>query len=277
MRAETAALRNQGRLTLEPFASASIEPDSFVNSGVVSTDPMSDLTIESASFLNDGLLSVGEAGDLSIGRASSPWVNKDSGRITTGPRAALHLLGEWRNEGRIELGMGATLELGGSFRTCDLGEIAHQDGTTLTLSGLLDNRGDTWRIDPAAAEVVLAGTILGGVVSPNGVRPLRFASAVLDGVTLPGDLLVGDGGSVELRGGSRFDGDARLGAAAHLLWAQSTALETGTIHLSGDQSGLSLPFLLPVLPIPRPADRQGRRDRDERHRDRSERARERDP
>jgi hypothetical protein len=115
------------------------------------------------------------------------------------------------------------------FMRCTAGNIALQapisagglgafedTGGFLVLATTLDNRGSTLLLNGTSNVVVLTGVIRGGTVAmTNGALLIAYGtSATLDGVTLNGDLDIGDAfnaASLVVTNGLTLNGTARLG------------------------------------------------------------------
>jgi hypothetical protein len=175
---------------------------------------------------------------------------------------ALLLEGAWTNEGTLQA-QDSSLELGGSYRTADLGSVQRTRGTT-RLTGTIDNEGRTFSLPwtGSGGQVELAGTlrnaggslvlngatgsarirgggtIVGGTVSTSEGARLVVEQGVLDGVTVNGELdLIS--GSVRVKNGLVLDGTAFIGGdnyrAGYMDFeGTQSLLGTGTVIFGSD-------------------------------------------
>ncbi|MDD4964293.1 MAG: filamentous hemagglutinin N-terminal domain-containing protein [Gallionella sp.] len=134
-------------------------------------------TAGNASLVNNGIINANVAGQtLSLGK-----------------------FGNFTNTGSLNLSAG-TLDLGGTFTTAGLGNFTRTAGTSVVLSGTLDNTGATVDIGSAGlfktgGLTSLTGTILNGTLKNTDAVPVVLVGsslgggATLDGVTLGSNLI----------------------------------------------------------------------------------------
>ena len=103
----------------------------------------------------------------------------------------------WNNSGGLEVGSGATLNLGGTFTIGSLGTFSNTGGT-VDLTGTLNNAGNTLTLNAASGSWnLVGGTVNGGTVSESGGAELvpTNSGGTLSGVTMNGPLDLGGSGA----------------------------------------------------------------------------------
>jgi hypothetical protein len=221
----------------------------LVNRATIEVDADGDLDVNCSGGENEGTL-IATAGRLVFDGGLGGCTN--SGTITATDGADILMEGVWLNEGGVAISGGGTLDLegtwsnagtidatdsivnlGGEFRTEDVGTLSRPD-STVNLTGTMDNAGG-FTLDASTGEWVLAqGEIVGGVVNVNAGGALAGAAgqsdlvgvtingpielrqnAVLrciDGLTLNGTATLGPNSALRFDGGGEqiFDGDAEV-------------------------------------------------------------------
>lgn len=111
--------------------------------------------------------------------------------VTIPPGARLEMAGSWTNSGAIDV-LGS-LRLGGDVTTADLGTIENTSGSVV-LNAILDNAGDHLTLDNQTGVWTFGNaTIQGGTLTVgDGSKFPVEGSAILDGVTVDGDLRIKD-------------------------------------------------------------------------------------
>jgi hypothetical protein len=156
----------------------------------------------SGSIVNQGLISAQTSG-------KTLWVGNfypTEGTLTnTGIVQAINggnivMQGRWRNGtgGVIRVNSGGSLTFGGAFTSADIGTIDNPGGVTISVTGAIDNRNSTLAVTPALGSLALTGSgasITGGTLTTAGGARLLVNSALLDGVTLAGEMVVSGGAS----------------------------------------------------------------------------------
>jgi len=194
--------------------------------------------ISTAFFTNNGRVQAYSAGILNLGTTNTVWSNEgaiDVNLINNTSTSTVRFLGDWDNNGTVNLGNNAALELGGTFNTADIGisNITRTGTNTISITGILDNTGATFALNSSTGNYTLnGGTIRGGTLTQTGDAGLRYTSNVnnrLDGVTVAGDLTV-SAGSVELINGTSFTGGANVNSSGTLLINTVTNLNNKTLN-----------------------------------------------
>jgi hypothetical protein len=140
----------------------------------------------------------------------------------------------WSNDGVFRVYPGSNLHISGNVAGSQLGQIQNLGGL-VGLSANIDNTDRVWSPDFSGGEWILRCQIKGGTV--NLAHPATVDGAVLDGVTVNGDLLLPDGaviiknyatvnGNIVLSGGDSsqvrgFLGNHRLNAGT-IIFDNST-------------------------------------------------------
>jgi hypothetical protein len=198
-----------------------------VNEGVISADVAGGtITIRAQPFANQGAVQALNGGSLSLDNIldaaglsisgggslalNGTWGN--TGALTVNG-STLSLSGTWTNAGAINF-TNSSLNLGGSFGLPTLG-LLNRSGGTVNLTGTLDAMGGTLALDATTGSWVMSGgTLRNAVLTASGGAQLIFGSGTLDGVTVNGDLDVGNlnnGASVTVLNGLVLNGTLRLG------------------------------------------------------------------
>jgi len=196
-----------------------LRPDSFVNYGVIEAV--------------DGTFEIG---------LNASWTNHGTARVSSG---TLSFYGAWSGMGAIDVSDGV-LELDGSFDTSALSNFTRTGGE-VWLTGELNNVGQTLTLDVTTGDWLLrGGKIIGGTVdTADGVRLVATGLSTLDGVTLSGDLEVGDNARVYVDNGLTLNGTITLLGAYNKnanLYLRDTQTITGTgdVVMTTAYSGVSL-------------------------------------
>ncbi len=207
--------------------------------GFVSTAGKS-FDFESASTLNSGDIAVTTGGI----RFQTGVTN--TGAITaTG--ATLSLVGAWDNSaGLIDI-TDTALTLGGSFTTAGIGTLTRAGSSTVTLTGALDNTGDTLAFSAATGSwTMLAGSVTGGQITSADGEKLAFgtnSSNRLTDVTVVGDLVLDiNSGRVRIEGSTTW-GLARLAAGTTALGFEPGATLPGDVVFEGASGNRGLTML----------------------------------
>ncbi len=120
--------------------------------------------------------------------ANSTWNN--SGTLNVAPAT-------WTNSGTLNL-LGGDMNLNGSFNAANLFAFSRAPGSTVNLTGSLDNSGATLDIGSAGQFGAgglssLSGTIKGGTLVSNSGALLNSSGGTLDGVTIGSNLASNSG------------------------------------------------------------------------------------
>ncbi|MDD2775195.1 MAG: filamentous hemagglutinin N-terminal domain-containing protein [Gallionella sp.] len=129
-----------------------------------------------ASLVNNGIINANTPMTLSVGR-----------------------LGSFTNAGTINLSAG-TLDLAGNFTAAGLGNFTRTAGTSVVLSGILDNTGATVDIGSAGlfktgGLTYLSGTILNGTLKNTDAVPVLMGA--MTGPSFVGTVMVSGGGTLD--------------------------------------------------------------------------------
>jgi hypothetical protein len=186
------SLLGTGEVVFDGTSNSSVSGAGLVvGSGIVVRTGAGGGSINSSALTNQGLISAETTGQkITIGGAS--FINQGTVAATAGTIAIT--ASSWTNSGTFSLASGATLQMGGTFRTEDIGTLIRSGGT-LDITGTLDNTGDTLAIDSSIGPFNLrGGTIRGGVVVSSSSEAVITTStsliATLDGVDLNANLAV---------------------------------------------------------------------------------------
>jgi hypothetical protein len=214
-----------------------------VNEGVMEAVGGGILQVDNLQGLADGL-SVGEGSKLVLTGGDYEWSNTLD--VPTG--AELQLGGQWLNKGVLAVD-GGVVRFGGNFGTASLGVITRTGGE-LRITGLVDNTGQTWVMDPALGSWALdGGTITGGVLSPVDTSVFNIlpnSANRLVGVTLAGPIEFTEtysrlrvGGGLTLAGATSETEMIRMtgGWTSLAFEGTNTVSGTGTIVMDGTTSG----------------------------------------
>ena len=178
----------------------------FVNNGAITLEDRARLSIRDLQ---------GDIGEISV-RDSSLTIGGDftiNQPLRIEPEGNLHLFGTWRNESVIEL-EDSKLTLGGTYDTDDIGDIQADTGSSIALSGLLKNQGQSLEIDNSLDQwSIRQWTIEGGRVEFLSGNPNVSDSLILtEGATLVGDLsMTEEGTRMSLLDGSHYQGIVEIG------------------------------------------------------------------
>jgi hypothetical protein len=109
------------------------------------------------------------------------------------------------------------LSLGSAFTQANIGMINASNGT-VNITGTLDNRNRTLKLDPSNAAWQLAGGMIqGGIIESSGAAGLRVpASGTLDGVVLEANLTLDDSADLRVINGLTLNGVATLNGGINL-------------------------------------------------------------
>ncbi|MBI4984863.1 MAG: filamentous hemagglutinin N-terminal domain-containing protein, partial [Rhodocyclales bacterium] len=193
------------------------------NAGTIVANTAGQTLSLTGAFANSGTLNV-SGGTLKLGSSYFDY--------ETNTRQAE----AWTNSGRINLNSG-TLTLDGLVSTANLGgtRFSRAAGTSLNLSGIIDNTGATLDLGSAGLFGVGGVTSFGGALIRNGTlidsdaAPLRLASGTttLDGVAVDAAVNIG-GGILNLLGAWSLPGSINLSAGALNLGGAFTTAELAT-------------------------------------------------
>ena len=221
------------------------------NSGSLTVD-QSTLNL-SGNWLNSGDITATGGSTLNL---NGTWSNTAPISVTS--TGTLSLGGSWTNSGSIDE-TASTVNLGGTFKTSQLGTLSGSGGTfnltgTLTNDAPLALNGST--ITPSY--LLRGGTILGGTVTTTAGASLTATQqgGTLDGVTFDGRLIVGqvintyinvaDGltlsnstVTVQGNGTLRFMGSQTLGGTASISFADSDTGNGLVVPAAGDSLTIS--------------------------------------
>ncbi len=164
----------------------------------------------------------GNDGQLSGYGYNNPYPNSqfiNDGTIDSDGGGTITIYEPISNQGTVSATNDSTLNLAGNFTTSELnGGFNDAPGSTLELSGTLDNTGNTLALSDATGPLTLAGgTIIGGTISETSSGQLvASTSGTLDGVTLQGnlDLSQVNGATVNILDGLKLNGTILIGDAA---------------------------------------------------------------
>ena len=166
--------------------------------------------------------------------------NSASGTVLVN-NGTLTLDGSWANAGEINV-TNSTVNLDGSFSLGSLG-VFNRSGGTVNLAGTLDNAGGAMTLNTGTGSWVMnGGTLRNTVLTETVGAQLIFGSGTLDGVTVEGNLDVGnlnDGAIVTVLNGLVLNGTLYLGnptnpSDGHVNFSGSQTLDgSGTVVLGG--------------------------------------------
>jgi hypothetical protein len=113
------------------------------------------------------------------------------------------------NLGSIQL-VNGQMELNGNYQTAQLGEIVGTNGV-VDLTGTLHNEGQTLKIAKGVTWELLGGIFLGGTILPGEGRfVVRSSPAILDAVTVNGEIVINFAARLRVTNGFTLNGTARL-------------------------------------------------------------------
>jgi hypothetical protein len=170
------------------------------------------MTLQGAPLINSGHLTASKGGEL------YPTDLQNTGTISVTQGAVATLNGNWDNKGAIQANA-ATVNLGGTFTVTNLGQITGISNSTIYLVGLLENSNQTFVLDASRTNWAIAGgTIHGGTVQATAapLRILERSSALLDGATINGNLILLDSSKLTIRNGLTLDGSAAINTGINL-------------------------------------------------------------
>lgn len=200
--------------------------DTLINYGTIDAnsaivDPNIDyMSIRTDNFTNHGTVEAVNGGEMIL--YASSWTNAADGKLNANA-GALKLGGNWTNSGTITASNGGTLELGGTFTTGAIGNVAVSADTKVDIAGVMNNAGavfstgqygGTWSFDgtPEATTAVMEGGTI-NLAAGN----LVFGRAELIGVSvIGGDVSVPTGGSLTIDDVTIADHNLTLGLNAAL-------------------------------------------------------------
>jgi filamentous hemagglutinin len=166
----------------------------------------------------------------------------NAGAITSTGGGA-QFAGAWDNSaGTVSL-VDGDLTLGGTFTTGAVGVITRSGTTTVSLTGALDNTGDTLAFNAATGSwTMAAGSITGGQVTSAGGARLDIGtnnSNRLSDVQVVGDLVLAiSSGRVHIAGSTTWTGTARLAASTTTLGFDGGASLPGDVVFEGAATGV---------------------------------------
>ncbi|MBI3847133.1 MAG: hypothetical protein HY292_21100 [Planctomycetes bacterium] len=216
---------------------------SFINRGAIRADqPNQTIKLEANNWLNQGTMVASNGGSLTL--FGDSWTNASSVTISGG--GVLRIGGSgafgsapapWTNTGTITMS-GSLVNLGGRF---DLGRLGNfsRDAGTVQFVGTLDNANTNLVLDETTGSWVTVGdtafpVINGGTVTVLPPAELIVHAAVLDGVTIDGDLDLVLGGQVEVSNGLTLGGTAPGLRGSFTVHKSLTFVGTQTLAGSGD-------------------------------------------
>lgn len=188
------------------------------------------LTFAAASTINTGSISVQ---DTRL-RFSTGFTNTGTIANTGGD---LELDGAWDNSGGVINITDADLELDGTFTTAALGTINRAGASTVTLTGEMDNTGETLGFDASTGSwTLLGGTLTGGTLTSADGEKLAIGTNSgnrLADLTIVGDLVLDIGsGRVRVEGSTSW-GTARLSATTTAIGFEPGAILPGDVVFEG--------------------------------------------
>src|SRR5262245_7858065 len=137
------------------------------------------------TYTNDLALNLSTNAVLNL---SGDWVNTGTINATS---AVVNLSGDWANTGAINASE-ATVNLGGNFTVAGVGML-NRSGGTVNLTGIVDGSGGTLVLNASRGSWVMSGgTVRSAILSTSGGVQLLVGNGTLDGVTVNGELDVGN-------------------------------------------------------------------------------------
>ena len=238
------AWSNDGTMTATTGSSLILTSSSaWSNSGSINGATGSKVTLtNNGNGSNSGTIST-NGGILEVA-GTGTWTNTRADGVTAS-KGTLTLGGTWTSTGTGSMNAtDSALNLGGTFTTPDALAVQH-GGTTVTLTGVLNNAGGTLTLGPATGSWQLnGGTIRGGTVVGTANERLicKSANNRLDGVTLAAgtvlDLSTIQYAQCYLDNTVTIDGTVLLGESdgstyGYLYWTttDTTLTGSGTIRL----------------------------------------------
>ncbi len=187
------------------------------------------------SFTNDGTMRASGGGILEV---ACNWTNK---HLIEAIASTLTLKGSWTNAAGVITATNSTTNLGGTFTMAKLGTF-NRTGGVVNLTGVLDNRTQTFELNAATGSWKLdGGKIWGGTITTSDGAALSTSTfGTLDGVTLNTDMTVP--GTLFVTNGLVLNGVLTLNNTSNqtkLIFTQGvqTLAGTGQVVLAGTQSG----------------------------------------
>ena len=170
------------------------------------------------------------------------FVNAATGTLQIDAGAGLSLGGDsWDNQGTLNLDGGA-LTLGTDFSTANINQssFTRAAGSTVTLTGNLDNTGD---VLDAIGEIHLSGGTITGGTSLVDIHASYNTNEVIDSLSLEGDLkLESNQDRITITGGLQLDGTiVATGKDALVVFNGTQTLSelgggTATLSMTGSYS-----------------------------------------
>jgi hypothetical protein len=158
---------------------------------------------------------VGAAGQVTLGNeyVGSGTLRNEGAVLAQTPGMTVEMKGDWENAGLLKLSAGRLL-LGGRFTPAGLGNF-QRTGGTVALTGLVDARGQTLRLDKTTGSWDVegrfgssTGRINGGRVEAAdgaGLNVIAGTAAYLDGVTLAAPMILNSNASLRVFNSPSFD------------------------------------------------------------------------
>src|SRR6185503_19392816 len=177
---------DRGRIGYNPACWAGNFNHTVTNLGTIVADTAGG-TIETRgqSFVNLGKLQAINGGHLHVLN-----LERTAGQMTV-VGATLSLGGNWINTGVLNA-TNATVNLGGSFTLGNVG-VFHRVGGAVNLTGTLEGGGGTLGLNALTGSWVMSGgTLRNLMVTATGGAQLISGNGTLDGVTINGELDVGN-------------------------------------------------------------------------------------
>jgi hypothetical protein len=237
------ALINDGTISANSANSTGVRllsMTSMINNGLLEATNGGRLQVLNSvgSFANDGMMTADAGSSLAVGAGS--WTN---GGSIAGTGASVAFDGSWENLGTVSV-TGGSLDLGGAFTTAGSGFLdgrVDRTGSTVTLSGTLDNTGATLSTADLGGLVTLnGGRIIGGSLTVADRADLGFSSNsgnIMEGVAVAGNLeLALSSSALRLRDGTSVSGAIHLTGNGARLGLEGTQTFNGTIVQSSGNS-----------------------------------------
>ncbi|MEM1186164.1 MAG: hypothetical protein AAGI53_14325 [Planctomycetota bacterium] len=220
--------------------------NSFTNDGTIAATSEGRFGVQSTvgRFTNNASIT-GDA-NTSIAISAASW-NNSAGADITSVGGSVTLGGDWQNDGQISVTDGS-LTLGGAFATADIGVTdgrLNRVGSTLNISGVLDNAGATIDTTVLGGTATLTGgTIRGGTIDNTSMQTFGFNTSgnnVLDGVSVLGDLeLASATATVRLVNSTTVSDSIQLtGNSARVLFDGTQTFDTA-IEQTGTSGSISV-------------------------------------
>ncbi|MGO9923910.1 MAG: hypothetical protein ACLQIB_55585, partial [Isosphaeraceae bacterium] len=244
--------------TIEQNGPGQLDLSGVVNHGTIQASNGGSVTLDSDWSNNaDGTITATQGATLNL---YGTWTNQ--GTITVDSSSTVSLGSYVANSGTLSIAPGAAVYLGGYFTTDEFEDHFQQLGVqldlssyTVTLIGTIDNSpadnpvtGGTLALNHSTGPLYLDGAFIDqGTITTRGSDDLVVSNVTLSGVTLDGTLDMSEpNASVAVINGLTLDTDLNLsGAGASLQFNDGSTVSVGTlvtsatIHLSGDDAGVS--------------------------------------